>query len=346
MSENKALALYENIENKPDALSQIAKMGEAMAVSGMFGCTKKEQGIVLAMACVTQRMSPIEVTQKYHIIGGKLTKKAGAALAEFKKMGGRYRWIKTGQEPGVDNMDREAIGEFQLGEGDPITVSFSMRDAQAAGLLKTGSAWQTLPWKMLRARVSSDAVGMLAPEIYFGDDDEPATPQPSTPLFEQRTNEKTNPEKEMANATIMEAELVQAAEPEPEPQTQPDVASTSGGGTNAGSGDATSERPPSATTEPATEAVTIIPQAEPEERSASTKAPPADTAKPPQTGSLPEGALAEVRKVVASDEAAAMRYLRQIGWLKIDQGLGDLSPAQANQIVKNAAAFMGEASKA
>tara|TARA_S200002703_G_scaffold132699_2_gene120597 strand:+ start:2759 stop:3721 length:963 start_codon:yes stop_codon:yes gene_type:complete len=319
MSEKRELALYESIERAPDALGQIQNMGTQMAKSGMFGCTKIEQGMVLAMACITHRMTPIEVSQKYHIIDGKLSKKSGAALAEFKAKGGCVRWIRTGQEPTTDPANREAVGEFSVGDSDPMTISFSMQDARNAGLIRAGSAWEKMPWKMLRARVVSDAIGMLAPEIYFGDDMDShgADLPPEATLFGQQApitnpepehNEKTN------KPTIIDADVIE----QPDTTDQSKTQETTG----------LDQRPTPATNSEPTEDAEPDPEKQPTRKSA-----------------LSDDVLRNIEQVVRDDRDKALAYLRSIKWLGQGEEFESLSPAHATQIINHADAFLANARK-
>lgn len=169
------IELYSKLNNPIDAINSI---GEIFSKSGMFGCDRLEQGKVLAMICLAEQKSPVEITRDYHIVDGKLSKKALAALADFRRRGGKHKWIKTGDETPINEDAREAIGEFTF-EGNTITQKFSIADAKKAGLIKPRSAWEKSPANMLRARVISNAVAMLAPEIYAGDYDTEPTPEPS-----------------------------------------------------------------------------------------------------------------------------------------------------------------------
>lgn len=150
-----------------DPISAIEKLGLMFAKSGMFGCERTEQGQVLAMICLAEMKSPTAIVRDYHIIDGKLSKKSLAALADFRGAGGKHKWIQTGDEAANDS-DKEAIGEFEF-QGNKLMVKFSMADAKKAMLFRPRSAWEKQPANMLRARVISNAVAMLAPEIYAGD---------------------------------------------------------------------------------------------------------------------------------------------------------------------------------
>ena len=155
------IELYSKMQNPIDA---ITALGSMFAKSGMFGCDRVEQGQVLAMVCLAERKSPTEITRTYDIIGGKLRKKAMAAHAEFRAKGAKIKWLNTGDD-GI-----EARAEITF-EGATVVCSYAMASAQKAGLVREKSAWVTNPANMLRARVISNAIGMLAPEIYAGEED-------------------------------------------------------------------------------------------------------------------------------------------------------------------------------
>lgn len=158
MSETNAMFLFDRCA---DPLAAIEKMGSFLAKSGMFGCEKVEQGMVIALACLVERRSPIDIMKKYHIINGHLSMRADAMLAEFRAKGGKVRWDKTGDD-GI-----QATGVF-IFEGQEIPVSFSFEQAKKAGYVKPGSGWMKTPGDMMRARVISRGIRMLAPECVAG----------------------------------------------------------------------------------------------------------------------------------------------------------------------------------
>lgn len=174
-----------------DPLGAVEKLGDWMAKSGLFGCEKAEQGRVLAMICMTERKSPTAILRTYHLVGGKLSKKAMAAFAEFRRAGGKVRWIQTGDEPGA----KEASAVFSW-EGNDTTWSYSLDDATRAGLVRPNSGWVLRPGNMLRSKVISNALGALAPEIFAGEDesDIPDRPAPTITLDIPKTVTTWKPE--------------------------------------------------------------------------------------------------------------------------------------------------------
>lgn len=148
-----SIQLYSQIITTLEAINA---WGDDMARSGMYGCQRVEQGRQLAMICYTNNMSPDEVMARYDIIDGKLRKKSTACLADFRKKGGKHRWIE------FTNTKATLTLFF---EGEELTVTYTIDDAKLAGLVRPNSNWVKTPGNMLRARVITMGVTMLAPEV-------------------------------------------------------------------------------------------------------------------------------------------------------------------------------------
>jgi hypothetical protein len=174
------IELYSRIDRPLDAIAQI---GTFFAKSGMFGCEKVEQGMVLAMECLATNKQPSVIARTYHIMDGKLSKKALAALAEFRSAGGKHKWIRTGEEAADKEDDRAAELELTF-DGNTIRYVFSVKDAKRMGVsFKPGSGWSKAVGNMLRARAISNGVAMLAPEIFAGDVEDESSSAPVAPLL-------------------------------------------------------------------------------------------------------------------------------------------------------------------
>lgn len=142
-------------------LETIERIGTFFAKSGMFGCERSEQGSVLALQSWLSGSTPFEIVRTYHIIDGKLSKKALAIFAEFRAKGGKVKWLATGKD------GKKAEAEFSF-EGQTLVESFTIEEAKSQGLIRPNSNWQKTPANMLRARVLSNAIAMLCPEILAG----------------------------------------------------------------------------------------------------------------------------------------------------------------------------------
>lgn len=152
------IELYAKIN---DPISAAAQLGEWFAKSGMFGCERIEQGQVMALTCLAEKKTPIEVNRKYHLIGGKLSMRSDYMLADFRQRGGKCLWLETGEN------GKEARANFQY-DGNAMEISFTIDEATRAGLVKPNSGWTKFPGAMLRARLITKAMRMIAPEVVAG----------------------------------------------------------------------------------------------------------------------------------------------------------------------------------
>jgi hypothetical protein len=157
--------MSEQIEtySKINDLQGIRAMGDAIAKSGMFGCEKTEQGIVIALQCIAENKPPLELAKHYHIIKGKLTKRADAMLADFRKAGGKFIFADL-KNPSTQKA-KVTFEDYQ-----DFSVEYSLDDAKSAGVYNTAaqSPWQKTPAAMLRARLVSETLRAIAPEIVTG----------------------------------------------------------------------------------------------------------------------------------------------------------------------------------
>ena len=141
-----------------DPMTAATQLGEWIARSGMFGCERIEQGAILAMQCLVERKAPLELAKHYHIIGGKLSLRADAMLALYRERGGKVRWLQ------FDDNGAKARWTY---DGNDIELSYTVEDAKRAGFMppRAGSGWAKFPAEMMRARLISKAVRMIAPEV-------------------------------------------------------------------------------------------------------------------------------------------------------------------------------------
>ena len=189
-------------------LPSVQALGGAIATSGMFGCDKPEQGVIIALQCIAENKAPLEMAKNYHLVKGKLTKRADSMLADFKRSGGKIKW---------GDIKNRAIqsGTFTDPDGNVYNVSYSIDDAKAAGVYsnKAESPWQKTPAAMMRARLVSETLRAIAPEIVTGvytpeeaaqfDDVQPAQSKPDA---------KPAQSEPVQAQPILEAETVEVTE--------------------------------------------------------------------------------------------------------------------------------------
>ena len=143
-------------------MSALERFGDLIAKSGFNGCTKVEQGVIIAFTCMAERITPLVFAQKYDIIHGRPTKKAAVMLAEFRqKYNGDYTWVKDGEDGKVATLEVTHKGKKRK------PVSFTIDEAEKLGLLNKDN-WRKQPAAMLRARCTTKCLRMHVPEIAAG----------------------------------------------------------------------------------------------------------------------------------------------------------------------------------
>lgn len=124
----------------------------------MFGLTP-EQCYTLAAICQGEGMPVSRALTEYHIIKGKPTLKAEAALSRFQRSGGAIRW--------TERTETAAEAVFSHPQGGEVTIRWTMEDAKRAGL--TGNdTWRKFPRQMLHARTVAEGVRACYPACLGG----------------------------------------------------------------------------------------------------------------------------------------------------------------------------------
>lgn len=141
----------------------IDKMGKIYSQTGAGGCVTVADGQLMALACMSQKKDIFKIAEEFHLMNGKLVKKAERMLADFRvKAKGDHTWIS-------DPSDKtKATLELVDAKGKKLTISFTIEEARVAGYIRKGSEWEKRPEHMLRARCITDGIGMLCPEVRGG----------------------------------------------------------------------------------------------------------------------------------------------------------------------------------
>ena len=149
-----------------DPMAAMEQMGLVLYRSGMFGCGNADQGKLLALACMCERRNPVEMSRTYHIIEGRLSMRADAMQAAFLSAGGRVQWVETTAE-----ICRAKFTHPEFAP-DGVEVAVTMKELSDGGVTqgKDGvkSVYRKFPRQMLRARVISEAIRMIMPQIVAG----------------------------------------------------------------------------------------------------------------------------------------------------------------------------------
>jgi hypothetical protein len=150
------------------SLNQINFIGQTMAKSGMFPDVKDgAKALVKILAGKEIGVTPFQAMTNIHIIQGKAT--MGANLMAAKVKGSSkydYRVTKlTNKVCKIMFKQRTAtVSQWEeLGE-----FTYSVEDAERAGLVKDGSSWVKYPQNMLFARAISSGVRLYCPDVFNG----------------------------------------------------------------------------------------------------------------------------------------------------------------------------------
>lgn len=146
------------------SMEDLATAGRLLAQSGMFGCHNDAEGFVIAATCFQQGITLMDFIRTYHLIENKPAMKADAMAAEYRKRGGRFKILE--RSPNL------AKAEFEF-EKQKVIFEFSMEEAKANGICTASNGtmkanWQKHPTNMLWARMMSNAVRTLCPEVNAG----------------------------------------------------------------------------------------------------------------------------------------------------------------------------------
>jgi hypothetical protein len=191
-------------------------MGDELAKSGMFGVKSAAGGVALLVTSIQTGMPIFEINRKYHIMNdGKMTMKADAMLAEYKRLGGKCKWVRFDAE--------EARAVWSYGENEGLEIAYSVEDAKRDGVVmdKAGSAWKNSRPDMLRARLITKALRMICPEVNHGvytpeevaEFSEPVDVTPAAGPKRVKKEKAVEPEPmpDIEDAVVVEAEPAAAA---------------------------------------------------------------------------------------------------------------------------------------
>jgi hypothetical protein len=181
-----AAGVYDRIS---DPMSAIKTLGLSIFKSGIFGLDKPEQGEILAMQCMVEKKSPLELARTYHFIQGQLAIRSDALLAKFHQAGGTVEW--------GERTDERVTATFRKGTSSAAIVA-DMKEYVGNGTAMTTDKktlqpcfkenWKKWPRRMLTARAISEGVRLIAPECCFGTYTvEELDATPSRPVARQNT---------------------------------------------------------------------------------------------------------------------------------------------------------------
>lgn len=141
------------------SVSDIGQMAQAIAASGLFGLKTKEQAFALMLIAQAEGRHPAAAARDYHIIQGRPALRADTMLSRFLEAGGTVDWHEY--------TDTQVSATFSHPRGGTMRFSWSLDDAKRAGVMGNDT-WKKYPRAMLRARLISEAVRTLYPNVLSG----------------------------------------------------------------------------------------------------------------------------------------------------------------------------------
>ena len=142
-------------------------LGKLLAGSGYFEDAKRiSQAVVKVLAGQELDIGPIRAMTDIYVIEGKIGL-GYALIASMIKRSGRYDYRIRKHD------DKECSIEFfqarSGGEPESLGIStFTLEDAERAGLPKRGPSWKIYPRNMLFARALSNGARWYCPDVFGG----------------------------------------------------------------------------------------------------------------------------------------------------------------------------------
>ena len=160
MSEQKGLVVSKRAEVLA-AFPGIQTIGQAFEESGMFPGIKKAQAVVKIMAGQELGFPPVFSMMNIDIVLGRVRLNSQVLAALVKRDSVYDYQVK-------EHSEKVCILSFTKKGSEVYESTFSIADAQRAGLVKAGSGWMTYPKAMLFARALSQGAKIVCPHLIAG----------------------------------------------------------------------------------------------------------------------------------------------------------------------------------
>jgi len=137
-------------------------LAKELVTTGFLPTAIKTPAQAVAIILTGQELGlpPMKSLRLINVIQGKPCLAAELQLALFKQRGGRAQWVASDESHATITLTHP--------NGDTHTETFTLADADRAGLLKKGGNWTTYPKIMLRWRAASNGLKAIAPDILSG----------------------------------------------------------------------------------------------------------------------------------------------------------------------------------
>jgi len=199
--------------NMPGTLEAIKSLGRSIAYSKLFKAENPEQGEIFAWECLMRGCTPLELARENHVIHGTLSQRYDSMLAKFHERGGTSKIVtRTSDEAEIELTYRNQTIREKLTWEEAAKEAWPY---DKDGRLKHNWATPRARRQMLWARIVSEGVKMLCPEVNYGT----YTPE-EIQDFEPVVSVRVEPIRPTEPADVSE---VKPVEPTPEPVSETSV---------------------------------------------------------------------------------------------------------------------------
>lgn len=162
MNESKAVAVYQRPQLTPDVWRMITEVAPTMHLARMFGVASKEQAAAIMVKGVELGLSLSGSFEYIHIVEGKpsLSPRGALALIMSSPLNGG---VKIDEKK-----DACTVWMKRADNGFEFTITWTLDDAQRAGVVKPGSGWERYPANMLRWRTIGFVADVVFPDVTGG----------------------------------------------------------------------------------------------------------------------------------------------------------------------------------
>lgn len=148
----------------PRTFAEARDLAGALVKSGLLprSVNSPEAALVIMIAGAELGLPTMTALRNMHVIDGKATLSADLTVALVKKSPACIYFRLVHSDANVAEYETE-----RRNEGGPTRLSFTIEEAQAAGLLGNKN-WQKFPAAMLRARAASQLARAVYPDVVAG----------------------------------------------------------------------------------------------------------------------------------------------------------------------------------
>jgi len=157
-----AVILYQKPALTPDVWRMITEVAPTMHLARMFGVASKEQAAAIMVKGVELGLSLSGSFEYIHIVEGKpsLSPRGALALIMSSPLNGG---VKIDEKA-----DSCTVWMKRADNGFEFTITWTLDDAQRAGVVKPGSGWERYPANMLRWRTIGFVADVVFPDVTGG----------------------------------------------------------------------------------------------------------------------------------------------------------------------------------